>query len=64
MAKQVTNRLHTSASNRDVIQAARKAVAPKFRGAKHKKARHAFFRDCLAVHEANTGMFFRVAKGL
>jgi hypothetical protein len=57
IAKQVTNRLHVSATTRDVIRAGRRALNPSALARVHREARHKFFRDCLDVHRANRELF-------
>lgn len=53
----VTNRLHVSATSRDVIRASRKALKPSALTRVHREARHKFVRDCLEVHHANRELF-------
>ena len=57
IAQQVTNRLHVSATARDVIRAARKALKPSALTRTCRTGRHQFIRDCLEVHRANRGLF-------
>ena len=56
-ARQVTNRLHVSATARDVVRAARKALKPSQLTRACRTGRHQFIRDCLEVHRANCGLF-------
>jgi hypothetical protein len=53
IASQITNRLHVSASNREVIRNARKAIKPSSYGIEHKPSRKIFYRQCLQVHKEN-----------
>lgn len=44
-------RVHVRSSNIDVIRAARKKIKPQFRKTRaHRDARHAYFRELLAIH--------------
>jgi|2_EtaG_2_1085320.scaffolds.fasta_scaffold39211_3 predicted methyltransferase len=56
-AQQVTNRLHVSATARDVVRAAHKALKPGQLTHACRTGRHQFIRDCLEVHRANRGLF-------
>ena len=56
-AQQVTNRLHVSATARDVVRAARKALKPSALTRACRTGRHQFIRDCLEVHRANRELF-------
>ena len=58
-AQQVTNRLHVSATVRDVVRAARKALKPSQLTRACRTGRHQFIRGCLGVHRANRGLFAR-----
>ena len=57
--------LHVSASNRDVIRAARKVIARQHRRDPSKRAaRKQFYRDMLREHERSIEVYHYVMRGL
>jgi hypothetical protein len=63
IARQVTSRLHVSATARDVVRAAHRALERSSRTRAFRSARHQFIRDCLEVHRANRELFIHAGGG-
>jgi hypothetical protein len=66
MVNQITDRLHVSASARDVIREAWRAFNAETRADRSPKtraARHRFYRECLSRHEENRDLYRRVMRG-
>lgn len=64
IAGRIADRLHVSASNREVIKAVRKALKKPYRHSQlWRKARKALYRAAIKRHAANGGLYAYVMRG-
>ena len=63
MIRQIVDRLHVSASPREVIAEVRGALKKSTRKHEYRESRHRFYREALKIHQENVDLYCAVMRG-